>query len=540
VREILRRYSSFVPFPINLNGEKVNTVQALWLRGKNEIKDEEYEEFYKFQANAFDAPRYRHHFSADAPLAINALLFVPQDNPERWGFGRVDPAVALYCRKILIDASPKDLLPEWLRFLKGVVDSEDLPLNISRETLQDRTLVEKLNRIVTGRFLKFLEDEARHRPDGYKEFFRTFGIFLKEGAAIDFTHREALARLLRFESSVTAKGDLTSLEEYSSRVKDGQKEVYYLAGPNRETIESSPYFEAFKLRGLEVLFLYDAVDEFVMGHLREFDGRKFVAGDSPDLKLDDVPPPPSEKALSEDDTKALCAWLKEVLGDRVTEVVGSDRLVDSPVMALNTDLLGGHMRRMMRAMDREAGRDVKVKLEVNPRHAVVVGLDGLRRNQPDFAKLVAEQVLDNALVAGRAWGARGPTLPQSPACDQKFAENESTCTRWRQGPWPLPDISGTMSSTRPSGARTEASWPGESRSLSGLSLMTRERPRRGTVKRSPSLRLTIMVPLGVQVRLTREMSRLATVSTAKRPEKSPRGRRKTAPPSSPMPSLVTK
>lgn len=400
LREILRKYSSFVPFPINLNGEKVNTIQALWLRSKNEIKDEEYTEFYKYQASAYDEPRYRLHFSADAPLAINALLFVPKENPERFGFGRIDPAVSLYCRKVLIDAKPKDLLPEWLRFLKGVIDSEDLPLNISRETLQDRQLIEKLNKIVTGRFLKFLEEEAKNRADGYKEFYQQFGIYLKEGAAIDFTHRAALAKLLRFESSTLAKGELTSLADYVSRMKGGQKEVYFLVGPNREALENGPYYEAFKLRGLEVLFLYEPVDEFVMGNLREFDGKKLVAGDSNELKLDDVPPPPTEGALSAEQTKELCAWLKETLGDRIAEAKGSERLVDSPVMALNTDFMSAHMRRMMKAMNQGSElSSLKVNLEVNPRHALVIGLNSLRTAKPDFAKLVAEQVFDNALIA---------------------------------------------------------------------------------------------------------------------------------------------
>ena len=159
MKEILERYSAFVSYPINLNGKRINTVQALWLRNKAEVKDEEYTEFYKFQAHAFDEPRLRLHFSADAPLAINALLFVPQENTEKLGFARLEPSVSLYCRKVLIDAKPKDILPEWLRFLKGVVDSEDLPLNISRETMQDRSLLEKLNKVITKRFLKFLEEE---------------------------------------------------------------------------------------------------------------------------------------------------------------------------------------------------------------------------------------------------------------------------------------------------------------------------------------------------------------------------------------------
>src|SRR5476651_359022 len=192
VKEILERYSAFVSFPINLNGKHVNAIQALWLRNKNEIKDEEYTAFYKFQAHAFDDPRLRLHFSADAPLAINALLFVPAENTERLGFARLEPAVALYCRKVLIDAAPKDLLPEWLRFLKGVVDSADLPLNISRETMQDKALIEKLGKVITKRFLKFLDEEATQRPESFTKFYAQFGIFLKEGAALDFTHKDQL------------------------------------------------------------------------------------------------------------------------------------------------------------------------------------------------------------------------------------------------------------------------------------------------------------------------------------------------------------
>ena len=166
IKEVLERYSSFVSFPINLNAKRINTVQALWLRSKNEIKEEEYTEFYKFQAHAYDEPRLRLHFSADAPLSINALLFVPKENPERLGLTRLEPSVSLYCRKVMIDAKPKDLLPEWLRFLKGVVDSEDLPLNISRETMQDKALIEKLNKVITNRFLKFLDEESKSRIDG--------------------------------------------------------------------------------------------------------------------------------------------------------------------------------------------------------------------------------------------------------------------------------------------------------------------------------------------------------------------------------------
>jgi len=399
IKDIVERYSAFVSFPINLAGKRVNTVQALWLRSKNEIKDEEYTEFYKFQAHAYDDPLLRLHFSADAPLSINALLFVPQENTEKFGFARFEPAVSLYCRKVLIDASPKDLLPEWLRFLKGVVDSEDLPLNISRETMQDKALLEKLGKVITKRFLKFLDEEATQRPDGYVKFYANFGIFLKEGAALDHAHKEQLMKLLRFESSLTDKTKQTSLADYVSRMGADQKEIFFLVGKDRAMIESGPYLEGFKARNLEVLFCYEPVDEYVMNNAREFDGKKLIAADHADVKLSDIPKP--EGALSEDDTKKLTAWLKESLGDRVADVKASDRLVDSPALAINADaFMSAHMRRMMKAMNKD-GADLpqKANLEINPRSAVIKRLFEIHTAAPDKAKLVAEQILDNALIS---------------------------------------------------------------------------------------------------------------------------------------------
>jgi molecular chaperone HtpG len=401
IKELLERYSAFVGFPINLNGKRINTVQALWLRNKAEIKDEEYTEFYKYQAHAHDEPRLRLHFSADAPLQINALLFVPKENTEKFGLARAEPSVAMYCRKVMIEAHPKDLLPEWLRFLKGVIDSEDLPLHISRETMQDKALVEKLNKVIAKRFLKFLEEEAKARPEAYDDFFREFGIYLKEGAALDFTHKDQLAKLLRFESSLTEKGKLTGLADYVSRMKEGQKEIYYLLGPNRAAIEAGPYLEGFKARNLEVLFCYEAVDEYVMNNVREFDGKQFAAADHSDTKLEDLPKPPDGETLSADETKALAKWLKETLGERVAEVKASERLVDSPAIALNADkFMSPHMRRLMKAMNKDgADTPLRVNLEINPRHAVIRRLAATRDSAPEKAKLVAEQILDNSLIA---------------------------------------------------------------------------------------------------------------------------------------------
>ena len=399
IKAILERYSAFVSFPINLNGQHINTVQALWLRSKSEIKEEEYNEFYKIQSHAYDEPSLRLHFSADAPLAINALLFVPQENTEKMGMSRLEPAVSLYCRKVLIDAAPKDLLPEWLRFLKGVVDSEDLPLNISRETMQDKALIEKLNKVITKRFLKFLDEEATQRPDSFIKFYANFGIYLKEGAALDFTHKDQLVKLLRFESSLTDKSKHTSLADYVSRMGADQKEIYYLTGANRSTVESGPYLEAFKARNLEVLFCYEPVDEYVMNNVREFDGKKLIAADHGDVKLTDLPQ--ADGALSADDTKTLTTWMKASLGERVAEVKASDRLVDSPALAINADkFMTAHMRRMMKAMNKD-GADMpqRVNLEINPRSAVMKRLFETHTAAPEKAKLVAEQILDNALIS---------------------------------------------------------------------------------------------------------------------------------------------
>ena len=400
IKEIIERYSAFVSFPINLNGKRINTIQALWLRNKNEIKDEEYTEFYKFQAHAYDEPLLRLHFSADAPLAINALLFVPKENTEKLGLSRLEPSVSLYCRKVLIDAAPKDLLPEWLRFLKGVVDSEDLPLNISRETMQDRSLIEKLNKVITKRFLKFLEDEAKNRPEGYSDFYKEFGIFLKEGAALDFTHKDQLVKLLRFESSLTEKGKTTSLAEYVSRITGDQKEIYFLSGPSRESIEAGPYLEGFKARNIEVLFCYEPVDEYVMNNVREFEGKRLTAADHADVKLADIPQS-KEGALSESDQKDLVTWLKDALMEKIGVVKPSERLVDSPILAVNADKFSSpQMRRIMKAMNKSGGETpLKVNIEINPRHAVIKHLHALHASSPDKAKLVAEQLLDNALIS---------------------------------------------------------------------------------------------------------------------------------------------
>ncbi|MGN0834338.1 MAG: molecular chaperone HtpG [Candidatus Spyradosoma sp.] len=404
VKDVLERYSKYIAFPLKLDGEKLNTMQALWLKSKSEVAEQEYKDFYKFQCHAWDEPQDWMHFSADAPLAINTILFFPTHNPESLGFGRATPEVSLYCRKVLIDAEPKNLLPEWLRFMKGVVDSADIPLNISRETLQDSTLIQKLNRVLTKRVIKHLEERAKKKPEDYAKFWRDFGNYLREGIATDFDNREALAPLFRCESSILDAGTLTSLPEYVERMKDSQKEIYYLVGANREAIESGPYLEAFKSRGIEVLFLYDGADDYVMNQLGSFKEKSVVSADSADIELADAPQTGTGEPLSDDAMKALCAWFAETLGKgKVAECSAGKRLVDSPAVALNPDkFMTASMRRMMRLMTKDAGtadKPVAVKVELNPRHPLVHKLDALRGSNPELAKLVAEQVLDNTLIA---------------------------------------------------------------------------------------------------------------------------------------------
>ncbi len=400
VKEVLTQYSSFVQFPIMLNGEQINKIQPIWMRSRGEISDEEYNEFYKFQADAFDDPLYRLHFSSEAPLEINALVFVPGENPERWGFGKTDPGVSLYCKKILIDSKPEGLLPDWLRFLKGVVDSADLPLNISRETMQDSALAKKIGQVITGRFIKMLEDESKKDPGKYEEFYKQFAIYVKEGVASDFKNGAQLAKLLRFESSATEKGALTTLDDYVSRMKEGQDEVYYLYSPGRDIIEAGPHLEAFRARGLEVLYLYEPVDEFVMTSLGKFEGKTLVSADNADIELGAGTARPGEDALAEADAKDLCQWIKETLGDSVNEVGVSGRLVDSPAIALNADkFMTPSMRRMMKAVKKDADLKYSVNLEINTGHKLIKNLQALKGKDPETARLVVEQIFDNALIA---------------------------------------------------------------------------------------------------------------------------------------------
>jgi molecular chaperone HtpG len=272
-------------------------------------------------------------------------------------------------------------------------------LNISRETMQDSALMQKLNRVLTGKFLKFLEDQAEKDAAGYDKFYNEYHRFLKEGVATDPTHKESLGKLLRYESSAVEKGARTSLAAYVGRMPADQKEIFYILAPSREAAESSPYYEVFRARKLEVLFLFDPWDEFVMDHLYSFQEKPLRAAEKSELSLPDADQ--QAPALSDEEAKELAKWLKEILGDRIHEVRVSHRLIDSPAVIVDTDrFMTSSMRRILKAAGKaEESKTSSQDLEINPRHAIVTRLAKERLADAALAAQVAEQVFDNALVA---------------------------------------------------------------------------------------------------------------------------------------------
>jgi len=393
VDKIIQKYSNFVGFPIYLNGARLNTIQAIWTLPKNEVTEDQHLEFYRYFSGAYDTPVYRMHFKTDAPININALFYFPERHMEKFGVGRTEPGTSLYSRKVLIKSKAQGLLPDYFRFIRGVVDSEDVPLNISRENMQDSLLISRISSVLTKRIIKFLLDEERKDPEKYAKWYQEFSTFIKEGVCSDFSHKNELAKLLRFESSMEPKGKLVSLDDYISRMPPSQQNIYYLCVPNRFLAETSPYFEGLKAAGTEVLFLYHGIDDFVMNSIREYNNRKLVSAESS-----------SDNARSEDNTKHadLINYIKEVLGKKVSSVTVSKRISSYPAIVVDHE--SAATRRMLKMMDGGSFLEMdsslsRQKLEINPDHPIFVKLMQTKDADPAVAKLVVEQVFDNALLA---------------------------------------------------------------------------------------------------------------------------------------------
>eukprot|EP00697_Spironema_sp_BW2_P012618 gnl/Spiro4/29216_TR14287_c0_g1_i1.p1 gnl/Spiro4/29216_TR14287_c0_g1~~gnl/Spiro4/29216_TR14287_c0_g1_i1.p1 ORF type:complete len:739 (+),score=205.49 gnl/Spiro4/29216_TR14287_c0_g1_i1:105-2321(+) len=398
VERIIKKYSNFVGFPILLNGEKVNTVSALWTLPRETVSTDQYREFYKFIANAYDDPLYTLHYATDVPVSIKALLYVPEQHLEKYGMGRQEPGVSLFSRKILIEPKSKLIMPEWLRFMKGVVDSEDIPLNISREHMQDSTLVARLSNVVVKKLLRFLYEEGKRDPVKYQKFFYEFSQFFKEGICSDFQFKDDISKLLRFDSSMADpnQGMLISFDEYISRMQPEQKGIYYLCVPNRAAGVNSPYYEAFREQNLEVLFLYQSIDDFVMTNLAEVQKRKLISCESKDVDIKATSK--ADDTMTEEQMHEMADWMKNTLRKQVNSVKITHRLKNSPAIVVDHE--SSSMRRMMRFVDSSRAPQLpKQALEINPQHPVIRKLFLMRNSKPEMATLVAEQIYDNALIA---------------------------------------------------------------------------------------------------------------------------------------------
>jgi molecular chaperone HtpG len=409
LRELVKKYSDFVEHPIVMDvvkedekknkttvEETLNSRKAIWLRPKSQITKDEYNEFYRHLSHDFQDPAKVIHYSAEGTIEFKALLYLPAHKPWDllWGDGK--HGLHLYIQRVFIMDDCEALLPTYLRFVRGVVDSPDLPLNVSREMLQQSAPLEKIKSNLVNKLFNTLDEMKNKEFDDYVKFFGELGVFLKEGVSQDWTNREKLADLLLLESTKTEPGKFTTLGQYVERMPAGQTEIYYLIGDSRELLEHSPYLEAFRAKGQEVLLLTDPIDEFVVQALTEYKGRRLKAVDRGDLG----------KAEIEEEKKKryqpLLDYLKGKL-DEVKEVRLSSRLKESAaVLVADEGAMGAHMERLMHRLGR--GKDVPASkriLELNPDHPAVEAVQKLHAkdaNDPRLEKY-GRLLYDQAVIA---------------------------------------------------------------------------------------------------------------------------------------------
>ncbi|WP_212631601.1 molecular chaperone HtpG [Pseudomonas sp. KB-10] len=415
LRNIVKKYSDHIALPIELpkehhgddkptdvEWETVNRASALWTRPRTEIKDEEYQEFYKHVGHDFENPLSWSHNKVEGKLEYTSLLYVPARAPFDLYHREAPKGLKLYVQRVFIMDQADQFLPLYLRFIKGVVDSNDLSLNVSREILQSGPVIDSMKSALTKRVLDMLEKLAKDKPDDYKTFWKAFGQVLKEGPAEDFANKEKIASLLRF-ASTAGEGDeqSVSLADYLGRVKEGQDKIYYLTGESYAQIKNSPHLEVFRKKGIEVLLLTDRIDEWLMSYLTEFDGKQFVDVARGDLDLGKLDSEEDKKAQEEvaKAKEGLIERLKGALGEQVAEVRVSHRLTDSPaILAIGEQDLGLQMRQILEASGQKVP-DAKPIFEFNPGHPLIERLDA----EPDedrFADLSHILFDQAALAAG--------------------------------------------------------------------------------------------------------------------------------------------
>ncbi len=412
LKYIIKTHSNFISFPIKLGEETVNQVTALWREPKVTVKQEQYQEFYKFLTYDSKEPLDTLHISVDAPVQFNALMFVPPRDYDIFNQERDKYGLDLYVRRVLIQKENKDLLPQYLGFMKGVVDTEDLPLNISRETLQENRIIAKIKSTITKQIFSALEKMAKSNPDTYAAFWKEHSRTFKMGY-MDFAHKDRFAGLLRFNSSIhESKEELTSLADYVARAREGQKEIYYISGQSREAVELNPHFEIFKKKGLEVLYLYEPIDEFALEAVGEFESFKLKAAETVDSKnLDDFADTAREEKepveeLSRSDSKTLDKLLEKMtatLGEKkVTKVRLSGRLTTSPACLVSPDgTMTSHMQKIMRLMGGDKDESIPSKImEVNANHPLIrnmIAIFDADENDPYLVSCI-EQLYESSLL----------------------------------------------------------------------------------------------------------------------------------------------
>ncbi len=417
LRNIVKKYSDHIALPIELpkqseaaegeekpaeEWETVNRASALWTRPRTEIKDEEYQEFYKHIGHDFENPLAWSHNKVEGKLEYNSLLYVPARAPFDLYQREAPRGLKLYVQRVFIMDQAESFLPLYLRFIKGVVDSNDLSLNVSREILQKDPIIDSMKSALTKRVLDMLEKLAKNEPEQYKGFWKNFGQVLKEGPAEDFANKEKIAGLLRFASTHDDSGEQSvSLADYLARAKEGQDKIYFLTGESYAQVKNSPHLEVFRKKGIEVLLLTDRIDEWLMSYLSEFDGKGFVDVARGDLDLGKLDSEEDKKAQEEvaKDKEGLVERLKAALGEAVSEVRVSHRLTDSPaILAIGEQDLGLQMRQILEASGQKVP-DSKPIFEFNPNHPLIEKLDHEQSEDrfADFSHILFDQA---ALAAG--------------------------------------------------------------------------------------------------------------------------------------------
>lgn len=411
IRSLIKKYSDFIAFPIYLPDEKgkeevVNETKPIWKRNPSEVSEEQYEEFFKQALGGIDKPLVTVHNRAEGVMEYASLLYVPSRILpfEMHNFDRRH-GVKLYVKRVFIMDDCKDLLPEYLRFIKGVVDSEDLPLNVSRETLQHNPLIGKIRKALVSRVLGKLAELSESDPATYRDLWRQFGPILKEGLHGDYENRDKLLDLVRFPSTMgSSADDLVSLKQYVERMREGQKDIYYIHGENVGIVEKSPHLEVFKEKGIEVLYLVDPIDEFIIpNNIYDYDGKKLVSVTGGDLDLGELgKEEESRKKKADAKYKKLLERIKNVLGDEVKDVRVTTRLKDSPCCLVSDGQgAGAYMEKLMKSMGQEVPVS-KRTLEVNVDHPIVVNLEAVYERDPKDPQLEewVNLLYDQALIAG--------------------------------------------------------------------------------------------------------------------------------------------